>query len=98
MQLGVKRLATESNIVRLLRLTGSQDVKGTPGSFQDLEVERMHWMLSAMYNLGGPFYPEASEDNEPCELSDPPKKVLALYETPGQCVKSLHPVIPTNTF
>ena len=84
MQLDVKYLARESNFVRLLRLTEAQDVAGPPSSSRDLEVEKMQWMLSAMYNLDGPIYPDVSQDDMSCEPSDPPKKVLALYETPGK--------------
>ncbi|RGP67079.1 hypothetical protein FSPOR_6135 [Fusarium sporotrichioides] len=81
MQLGVKRLAREDNMIRLLRLTESHDVNGSPSSSQDLEIEKMQWMLSALYNMDGPIYPEISNENTDCEPSDPPKKVLALYET-----------------
>ncbi|CEI62080.1 hypothetical protein FVEN_g3113 [Fusarium venenatum] len=83
MQLGVKRLAREDNKVRLLRLTESHDVNGSPSSSQDLEIEKMQWMLSALYNMDGPNYPDISDENTECEPSDPPKKVLALYETPA---------------
>ncbi|KAJ4007655.1 hypothetical protein NW752_010322 [Fusarium irregulare] len=83
MQLDVKYLARESNLVRLLRLTEAQDVAGPPSSSRDLEVEKMQWMLSAMYNLDGPIYPDVGEEDMSCEPSDPPKKVLALYETPA---------------
>ncbi|KAM0491157.1 hypothetical protein ACHAP8_010833 [Fusarium lateritium] len=81
MQLGVKRLAREDNKVRLLRLTESHDVNGSPSASQDLEIEKMQWMLSALYNMDGPNYPDISDENTECEPSDPPKKVLALYET-----------------
>ncbi|CAG7564400.1 unnamed protein product [Fusarium equiseti] len=83
MQLDVKYLARESNLVRLLRLTEAQDITGPPSSSRDSEVEKMQWMLSAMYNLDGPMYPNVSEEDMSCEPSDPPKKVLALYETPA---------------
>ncbi|RBR18767.1 uncharacterized protein FIESC28_05908 [Fusarium coffeatum] len=82
-QLDVKYLARESNLVRLLRLTEAHDVAGPPSSSRDLEVEKMQWMLSAMYNLDGPIYPDVREEDMSCEPSDPPKKVLALYETPA---------------
>ncbi|KAG8672630.1 hypothetical protein FPOAC1_005908 [Fusarium poae] len=81
MQLDVKRLAREDNMVRLLRLTESHNVNGSPTSSQDLEVEKMQWMLSALYNMDGPNYPDIRDENTECEPSDPPKKVLALYET-----------------
>jgi hypothetical protein len=84
MQLGVKRLAREENMVRLLRLTESHDVNGPPSSSQDLEVEKMQLMLSALYNMDSPNYPEVCNERIECELSDPPKRVLALYETPGK--------------
>ena len=90
MQLDVKYLARESNLVRLLRLTEAQDVAGPPSSSRDLEVEKMQWMLSAMYNLDGPIYPDVGEEDMSCEPSDPPKKVLALYETPGQYTNFLY--------
>ena len=90
MQLDVKYLARESNLVRLLRLTEAQDVAGPPSSSRDLEVEKMQWMLSAMYNLDGPIYPDVGEEDMSYEPSDPPKKVLALYETPGQYTNFLY--------
>ncbi|KAF4445594.1 hypothetical protein F53441_10658 [Fusarium austroafricanum] len=86
MQLGVKQLARENNMVRFLRLTESQDYNGPPNSCQDLEVEKMQWMLSAMLNMDGPVFPEVDSDSdEPIddESPDPPKKILALYETPA---------------
>jgi hypothetical protein len=84
MQLGVKQLAKEDNMVRLLRLTESQGVNDPPNSCQDLEVEKMQWMLSAMFNMGGPEYSEMNDDDTEDESSDPPKRILALYETPGK--------------
>ncbi|KAF5230780.1 hypothetical protein FAUST_9637 [Fusarium austroamericanum] len=81
MQLDVKRLAREDNMARLLRLTESHDTKESPSSSQDMEIEKMQWMLSALYNMDDPNYPEISNENTECEPSDPPKKVLALYET-----------------
>lgn len=89
MQLDVKRLAREDNMARLLRLTESHDMKGSPSSSQDMEIEKMQWMLSALYNMDGPNYPEISNENTECEPSDPPKKVLALYETPGKNISNL---------
>ncbi|KAM0396792.1 hypothetical protein ACHAQC_004310 [Fusarium culmorum] len=47
-----------------------------------MEIEKMQWMLSALYNMDGPNYPEIGNESTECEPSDPPKKVLALYETP----------------
>ncbi|KAF4334613.1 hypothetical protein FBEOM_11537 [Fusarium beomiforme] len=82
MQLGVKRLAKEDNMIRLLRLTESQSVNEPPSSCQDLEVEKMQWMLSAMFNMDGPEYSEINDDDID-EPADPPKRILALYETPA---------------
>ncbi|KAM0245188.1 hypothetical protein ACHAP5_005581 [Fusarium lateritium] len=82
-QLGVRQLARESNIVRLLRLTECQSDNGPPSDCQDLEVEKMQWMLSAMYNLDGPAYPDINNNGFVFESADPPKKLLALYETPA---------------
>ncbi|KAF4949482.1 hypothetical protein FSARC_13466 [Fusarium sarcochroum] len=79
MQRDVKLLATESNMLRLIRLTESQGINGPPSSCKDLEVEKMQWMLSAMYNMDQP----AINDDSLEYVSDPPKKVLALYETPA---------------
>ncbi|KAM0359875.1 hypothetical protein ACHAPZ_005265 [Fusarium culmorum] len=83
LQLDVKRLAREDNMARLLRLSESHDMKGSPSSSQDMEIEKMQWMLSALYNMDGPNYPEIGNESTECEPSDPPKKVLALYETPA---------------
>jgi hypothetical protein len=83
MQLGVKQLARESNMVRLLRLIECQGANGSPSDCQDLEVEKMQWMLSAMFNLDGPAYPDINNDGYVFESADPPKRILALYETPG---------------
>ncbi|PNP76080.1 hypothetical protein FNYG_10638 [Fusarium nygamai] len=66
MQLGVKQLAKEDNVIRL-----------------DLEVEKMQWMLSAMFNMDGPEYSEINDDDLDDESVDPPKRILALYETPA---------------
>jgi hypothetical protein len=84
MQLGVKQLARESNMVRLLRLIECQSDNGPPTDCQDLEVEKMQWMLSAMYNLDDPAYPDTNSDGSVFEPADPPKRLLALYETPGK--------------
>ncbi|WZH49778.1 uncharacterized protein QYS62_010987 [Fusarium acuminatum] len=83
MQLGVKQLARESNMVRLLRLIECQSDNGPPTDCQDLEVEKMQWMLSAMYNLDDPAYPDTNSDGSVFEPADPPKRLLALYETPA---------------
>jgi hypothetical protein len=90
MQLGVKQLARESNMVRLLRLTECQGANGPPNDCQDLEVEKMQWMLSAMYNLDGPAYPDINNDGFDFESADPPKRLLALYETPGKTKTICH--------
>lgn len=84
MQLGVKRLAKEDNLIRLVRLAESQGVNNPPSLSQDLEVEKMQWMLSAMFNMDGPEYSEINDDDLDDESADPPKRILALYETPGK--------------
>ncbi|KAF5022693.1 hypothetical protein F66182_5241 [Fusarium sp. NRRL 66182] len=82
MQREVKQLAGESNVVRLLRLAESQNVGSPPGSCNDLEVEKMQWMLSALYDMEHPLH--LGSNHEPLESpSSEAKKVLALYETPG---------------
>lgn len=83
MQLGVKQLAREDNMIRLVRLAESQGVNNPPSLCQDLEVEKMQWMLSAMFNMDGPEYPEINDDDLD-ESVEPPKRILALYETPGK--------------
>ncbi|EWZ29725.1 hypothetical protein FOZG_16604 [Fusarium oxysporum Fo47] len=83
MQLGVKQLAKEDNMVRLVRLAESQGAKNPPSLCQDLEVEKMQWMLSAMFNMDGPEYSEINDDHLDDESTDPPKRILALYETPA---------------
>ncbi|KAF5611528.1 uncharacterized protein FTJAE_14190 [Fusarium tjaetaba] len=83
MQLGVKQLAKEDNMIRLVRLAESQGVNNPPGLCQDLEVEKMQWMLSAMFNMDGPEYSEINDDDLDDESADPPKRILALYETPA---------------
>ncbi|KAG5791941.1 hypothetical protein H9Q69_009000 [Fusarium xylarioides] len=83
MQLGVKQLAKEDNMVRLVRLAESQGVNNPPSLCQDLEVEKMQWMLSAMFNMDGPEYSEINDDDIDDESADPPKRILALYETPA---------------
>jgi len=84
MQLGVKQLAKEDNMVRLVRLAESQGANNPPSLCQDLEVEKMQWMLSAMFNMDGPEYSEINDDHLDDESTDPPKRILALYETPGK--------------
>ncbi|KAG9495718.1 hypothetical protein J7337_012275 [Fusarium musae] len=83
MQLGVKQLAKEDNMIRLVRLAESQGVSNPPSLCQDLEVEKMQWMLSAMFNMDGPEYPEINDDDLDDESVEPPKRILALYETPA---------------
>ncbi|KAF5532595.1 hypothetical protein FPHYL_13749 [Fusarium phyllophilum] len=83
MQLGVKQLAKEDNMVRLVRLAESQGVNNPPSLCQDLEVEKMQWMLSAMFNMDGPEYSEINDGDLDDESADPPKRILALYETPA---------------
>ncbi|KAF5235620.1 hypothetical protein FANTH_11639 [Fusarium anthophilum] len=83
MQLGVKQLAKEDNMIRLVRLAESQGVSSPPSLCRDLEVEKMQWMLSAMFNMGGPEYSEINDDDLEDESADPPKRILALYETPA---------------
>ncbi|KAF4960398.1 hypothetical protein FGADI_1045 [Fusarium gaditjirri] len=83
MQLGVKQLAKEENMVRLVRLAESQGANNPPSLCQDLEVEKMQWMLSAMFNMDGPEYSEINDDDLDDESADPPKRILALYETPA---------------
>ncbi|KAK2674937.1 hypothetical protein RAB80_009921 [Fusarium oxysporum f. sp. vasinfectum] len=83
MQLGVKQLAKEDNMVRLVRLAESQGANNPPSLCQDLEVEKMQWMLSAMFNMDGPEYSEINDDHLDDESTDPPKRILALYETPA---------------
>ncbi|KAF5529034.1 hypothetical protein FNAPI_14015 [Fusarium napiforme] len=83
MQLGVKQLAKENNMIRLVRLAESQGVNNPPGLCQDLEVEKMQWMLSAMFNMDGPEYSETNDDDLDDESVEPPKRILALYETPA---------------
>jgi hypothetical protein len=84
MQLSVKQLAKEDNTIRLVRLAESQGVNNPPSLCQDLEVEKMQWMLSAMFNLDGPGCPEINDDDLDDESVEPPKRILALYETPGK--------------
>ncbi|KAF4499111.1 hypothetical protein FAGAP_4704 [Fusarium agapanthi] len=83
MQLGVKQLAKEDNTIRLVRLVESQGVNSPPSLCQELEVEKMQWMLSAMFNMDGPEYSEINDDDLDDESADPPKRILALYETPA---------------
>ncbi|KAM0551232.1 hypothetical protein ACHAPJ_008577 [Fusarium lateritium] len=82
MQRDVKLLATESNMLRLVRLKESQSINDPPSLCKDLEVEKMQWMLSAMYNMNQPTNLEIDDDS-PEPASDSPKRVLALYETPA---------------
>ncbi|KAF4999352.1 hypothetical protein FGRMN_2493 [Fusarium graminum] len=82
-QLSVRQLANESNMVRLLRLTESLSISHPPNDCRDLEVEKMQWMLSAMYGMDGPMYPKVNNIDREYESNDPPKKLLALYETPA---------------
>ncbi|KAM5349370.1 hypothetical protein ACJ41O_005875 [Fusarium nematophilum] len=80
MQHEVRRLATESNVTRLLRLKGVWGTLNNPDSWKDLDVEKAQWMLSAMFHM--------NQSGDLCQMGkddtvSKTKRVLALYETPA---------------
>ncbi|KAF4984573.1 hypothetical protein FZEAL_249 [Fusarium zealandicum] len=83
MQREVNRLTAESNIVRLLRLKEVWGRLSNPDLCKALEVEKVQWMLSALYNMDAPLEKRSgrgiAQDTTPAGL----KRVLALYETPA---------------
>ncbi|KAF4459159.1 hypothetical protein FALBO_14089 [Fusarium albosuccineum] len=84
MQREVKRLAAESNIIRLLRLKEVWSMLSSPNSRKDLEVEKTQWMLSALYNMDQTVDPEENLLDDSQDITrERTKRVLALYETPA---------------
>ncbi|KAL2672411.1 hypothetical protein Neosp_013120 [[Neocosmospora] mangrovei] len=96
MQREVTRLASESNSIRLLRLKGVWGTLSSPNSWKDLEVEKTQWMLSALYNMDQPADEEDRPDTAQDMNSDKPKKVLALYETPGRITSTQFSAVPLD--
>jgi hypothetical protein len=81
MQVEVRLLAMESNINRLLRLKEAWGRLNNPDSWKDLDVEKTQWMMSAIFHMN-----QSVDSNKIAEedAAGEPKKILALYETPGE--------------
>ncbi|KAK7416162.1 hypothetical protein QQX98_005359 [Neonectria punicea] len=83
MQDEVSRLASESNLIRLLRLKQVWPTMNKPGLSNVLELEKAQWMLSALYNMDFPVHFEEGQRKAQKRSIDGPKKILALYEKPA---------------
>ncbi|KPM43933.1 hypothetical protein AK830_g2571 [Neonectria ditissima] len=83
MQGEVGRLASESNLVRLLRLKQVWLTMNKANSSKILELEKVQWMLSALYNMEFPVHFEERQSKSQKRSVEGPSKVLALYETPA---------------
>lgn len=79
-------LADESNHIRLARLTRVWERSGSAPQ-QDMSVEEVQWMLSALHNLDDYSHFSSSDCDSQKSTSGVTNKILALYETAGNAAQ-----------
>ena len=85
MELEVKKMAAASSAIVLQRLQEPWGSSHDPSQYQELEMERKRWVLSALDNMDPSESKDADTVSQPITTPRVAPKILVVHENKGRC-------------